>query len=755
MEPQGQGLQKVMQERKAGKKLVVFLPYKASMWDSLESIWMAAAKDCEHCCTMVVPIPYADLNGEGKPIRWHDEIDAFPSYVHAVPHGDVNLASLHPDAIFVHNPYDGTNLVTRIDAAYDSDKLRAYTDCLVYVPYYVTSGGMGEFQRDIPSYDQFHYIIAQGKSSIPYFAQRVQSKLLPLGSPKLDKVVRLAENPPEPPESWKAKLAGRTVYFYNTSLSGFLADTGRFLQKMRYVFETFRGRQDACLIWRPHPLLESTIQRMRPDVVPTYEALRDMFVREDIGIYDTTPEIEPTIAISDVYLGDSGTSVTALFGAAGKPLFLFNNRLHEPPTPGDWRSMLPVLFPTGEAADWIVMPTNQLWKRDADGACHFAAQLSRYTSGGYFLGAYERYGKVFVCPGNAEEVVVFDHGTLRHIALPKADMPYSTRFAGALADDRYLFLLPLRYPYLIRIDLQTEAVVQVQGVQQRFAAHLSDVDWFFGGSLLKDGLLYLASPLRPEVLVLAEDTLDHQIVRLGQGKEGINAIAADGDELYLLPLAGTEVLRWNPQKGSLRTYDASIEGFSCFHPVFQAPCNGQAFSSAAFTEKEVVLAPNWGSHFVVIDKETGKAADWQPPEELLADAGDYFYTGSHGVFTRRVSGTMYDYMNWNTRRLYRVDVATKACQEVPLHFDLEEVRAHDADFDRLTEWLQYGCEENALHTLPELLDGRLPGKPYDANAERAAYGESAANVGTCGEKIYAWLRQHLAQTDGRRTEEMK
>ncbi len=33
MELQGQGWQKVMQERKAGKKLVVFLPYKASMWE--------------------------------------------------------------------------------------------------------------------------------------------------------------------------------------------------------------------------------------------------------------------------------------------------------------------------------------------------------------------------------------------------------------------------------------------------------------------------------------------------------------------------------------------------------------------------------------------------------------------------------------------------------------------------------------------------------------------------------------------------
>ena len=36
------------------KKEIVFLPYKAAMWDSLESIWMAAADDKEHCNAYVV-----------------------------------------------------------------------------------------------------------------------------------------------------------------------------------------------------------------------------------------------------------------------------------------------------------------------------------------------------------------------------------------------------------------------------------------------------------------------------------------------------------------------------------------------------------------------------------------------------------------------------------------------------------------------------------------------------------------------------
>ena len=47
---------------------VAFMPYKASMWDSLESIWMAADKD-KRCETAVVPLTYYELGSDGKPVR--------------------------------------------------------------------------------------------------------------------------------------------------------------------------------------------------------------------------------------------------------------------------------------------------------------------------------------------------------------------------------------------------------------------------------------------------------------------------------------------------------------------------------------------------------------------------------------------------------------------------------------------------------------------------------------------------------------
>ena len=58
----------------------VFLPYKASMWDSLESVWKAADEDPD-CDAYVIPIPYYDKNQDGSFGEMHYEGDQYPDYV--------------------------------------------------------------------------------------------------------------------------------------------------------------------------------------------------------------------------------------------------------------------------------------------------------------------------------------------------------------------------------------------------------------------------------------------------------------------------------------------------------------------------------------------------------------------------------------------------------------------------------------------------------------------------------------------------
>lgn len=95
------------------KKEIFFLPYKASMWDSLESVWKAAAEDQENCLAYVMPIPYCDRNPDGTAREWHCERNEFPKYVPTLDWQSVDLKKWHPDVIFYHYSYDNCNQFNR------------------------------------------------------------------------------------------------------------------------------------------------------------------------------------------------------------------------------------------------------------------------------------------------------------------------------------------------------------------------------------------------------------------------------------------------------------------------------------------------------------------------------------------------------------------------------------------------------------------------------------------------------------------
>ena len=132
--PQLQALAKTLQEDADRKTVIYFLPYKSSMWDSLESVYLAAQDD-PNCDAYVMPIPYYDRNPDGSLGNMHYEGDRFPADIPITDYRQVDLQAVQPDIIYIHNPYDYANYVTTIDPAYYSDKLKSYCKLLVYIPY--------------------------------------------------------------------------------------------------------------------------------------------------------------------------------------------------------------------------------------------------------------------------------------------------------------------------------------------------------------------------------------------------------------------------------------------------------------------------------------------------------------------------------------------------------------------------------------------------------------------------------------------
>ena len=117
------------------RKEVVFLPYKASMWDSLESIYLAAKED-PNCDAYCIPIPYYDKNPDGSFRELHYEGAEYPDFV-TITSEEYDFEKRKPDAIYIHNPYDNFNLVTSVHPFFFSKNLKQFTDMLVYIPYFI------------------------------------------------------------------------------------------------------------------------------------------------------------------------------------------------------------------------------------------------------------------------------------------------------------------------------------------------------------------------------------------------------------------------------------------------------------------------------------------------------------------------------------------------------------------------------------------------------------------------------------------
>lgn len=731
------------------RKEVVFLPYKASMWDSLESIWMAADADPE-CDAYVVPIPYYERSPQGMLEVYHYEGEQFPEYVPVTYYADYSLEQRQPDIVYIHNPYDDRNYVTSVAPQYYSREIKKYTKLLVYIPYYITSGGVSEGQAYCSAYENADYIILQVEKHKRFIDSAVPGeKLLALGSPKADKVIRLCENPPEPPKDWIPKMMGKKVYFFNTSLNGMLANTRKFLLKMEYVFKCFEGREDACLLWRPHPLMEPTLDSMRKEFRPKYDELKRYFIEHDLGIYDDTPDIEHTIAQCDAYIGDAATSVTALFGIAGKPLFILNNNINTLPEEEDWRGEI-VRGPDIDGnRKWIVTQGNKLYYSPEDDFHYrWYCDLSEYASGGYYIKAVEHSGTVYVCPGGAEDIAVVKDGkVVRKIQLEHRNEKMEC-FCGVCQANNYLFLIPYQYPAIVRYDIWRDKVDYLEGYNPFFVQNVRG-EWRLGGCRIWKDFLLIGSPTENRVLAINVKTLKPQMLTVrSQSRCGCYGMMPDGDEIWILPTTGKTVVRWNPKTGTVREYTDMPQGLYCVNRGAGFRCDDYPFSYGGFCGNKLILPPNWGNMFVSIDKETGAIDKWVPPFAVVQEEKNcYFPIGGIGYFaypTDTLGEGTYWYFDAVERKLYNINLETREYREIEIFFDKEELEEHEPGFWETSEWLVYSCSENALNSLPDFLDGKIVGGAFSRDRQLAAYRRMIANNdGSCGEKVHRAMMKSL------------
>lgn len=567
------------------RKEVVFLPYKASMWDSLESVWRAADAD-PACDAYVIPIPYYDKNPDGSFKELHYEGDLYPQDVPVVSYEEYDFEMLRPDIIFIHNPYDDSNYVTSVEPFFYSDNLKRYTDQLIYIPYFVLGEvdpknkavveGMAHFVT-VPAVMNADKVIVQSEDMREVYINIMSSytgehtrkiwedRIIGLGSPKFDKLASVKIEDGDIPKQWKNiiyKLDGsrKKIIFYNTSIGAFLQRSDQYLTKMKDVFRVFREKtEEVALLWRPHPLIQATVGSMRPQIWESYQKLVEEYQNAGWGIYDDSAELDRAIVLSDAYYGDR-SSVAYLYQKTNKPLMIQDSYAMS-----DRNDLLVVDHVVEYEGKWwfLSLKNNGIYRMDKD---TYIAELVTHVPFEYTIIDYKCIyiyeDKIFVLPWGAGKIAIYDikKELFRYL---KIENLRNAPFIKAIAAGNRLYLIPNCCNSLWYVDMEQECIHPIiENIETERRDTRSQM-FAWGNVIFEDNVLWMTKSYENKILQIDINTARVKQYACDALKEGGAGICSDEKGVWIIPRKADCILYWEKKDQILKKFDNFPKGYHC------------------------------------------------------------------------------------------------------------------------------------------------------------------------------------------------
>lgn len=292
---------------------VAFLPYKRSMWNSMESVYeeLKASGVEVHC----YPIPYLRMKENKEPDYVDSDYDLFGDIAEPIE----TLTSA--DYVAIHYQYEDHNKVTNMLSEYFTEAIRDRYRCkVVFLPYGIY-GNQSRYSLQ-PGCRYVDYAFLESDDAVNLFISGWQTqgvdftgRAFSYGSPKLDAMNKLKR---DMPEEWKDIIGDRSVTLICNSLGPFLGDPFRRLTLYHHHILDEIGKGHA-VIFRPHPLLRTTIRSMMPSMAQDYDAFISWAHSQEGVIVDESEYLERAFGIADRMISDI-SSVIPMWQMTGKPL---------------------------------------------------------------------------------------------------------------------------------------------------------------------------------------------------------------------------------------------------------------------------------------------------------------------------------------------------------------------------------------------------------------------------------------------------
>jgi len=478
---------------KADKIEIAFLPYKASMWDSMESIWLAA-KDDPDCDAFVVPVPYYEYTVTRELGKMCYEGGEYPKAVPVVNWEEYNIEERRPDAIIIHNPFDEYNIVTTVHQSFYAKRLQDFTDMLVYIPYYGSAASVYESnclnpgtlytdkvfvrseeirQTYIRAFDK--WAKQKGITKGHPLWEKIgnpKEKFIALSSPKLDKAKNSRPEDFDIPNEWNgliedARRFGKKIILYNTRLTDMAAGIENQIEKLEFVLEFFKNQKRTLLLWRPHPLNIACLQTMRPHILSRYKRIVSGYKSAGWGIYDDTADLHRAIALSDAYIGD-WSSLISIYTDIGKPVLRQNP--HMIPDKISLKAIMFEDFYDDGENFWVTcFEYNALFKiYKADMKPKYMGSFPDEPIDGrrLYTSVCELNGKLYFTPYSASGIGVYDMGSGEFSRISFAasgvlrkNSHTNANFITSVPTEKGIYFIPYFYPAIMFYDTAKDKII--------------------------------------------------------------------------------------------------------------------------------------------------------------------------------------------------------------------------------------------------------------------------------------------------------
>jgi len=747
----------VNNELKPNKIEIAFFPYKASMWDCLESIYLAA-KDDPACDAYVVPIPYYDRLPGGAFGQMHYEGKEYPSNIPVIDWQAYNVEEHKPDIIFVHNPYDDKNYVTSVHPNFYCKRLKNLTDCLVYVPYFVCTGDeVQEHFCAMPGTLYAHKVIVQSngirQSYIKHFREfekknncravfgKPEDKFVALGSPKFDKSINSKPEDFALPPEWQQLIikpdgTKKKVFFYNTTIGAILQGDEKYLQKIRHVLNVFREAKDVVLLWRPHPLNEATFQSMRPRLLDEYERIIADYKREGWGIFDDSSDLHRAIAWSDVYYGD-GSSVVAMFDAVGKPVVMQNVGVRE----GFVDRALFYRFSYVNNEIWfcearfnaLFKMNNETWEPEYIGSFPSLSEYSVYQS------RILHNGNLYCTSNNIGEFAKYNIQTNTMYSIKYERTKYNKNdysdFHEIVSYCKYLFFIPYFYNAIMRFDTETKEFAFFNDWFEPLSKLTTDEKQplFARPIRITENTIMLSSCRANAVVEFNMETLKSKVYEVGKRGDTYNSICFDGKDYWLSLGNSGSVIKWNPNIGVMKEFTNLAEG-NFYGKRF-------CFWSIIFCEGYIWLFPHYSKQTFKINVETNEIFKVEEFKPIFTETELRLYPWAY-VTEEIINGIIYAYAG-KDGTFIEYDCKTQKKREKILKYSpqvLEKIKQSFLYKDMTECQKVTDCyyNEQSSFVLSDYINSEI--NNYNS-AKKQLFSAMNSNAdGTAGKKIFDFLK---------------